>query len=70
MKDKEQKDLIAELTDSLSALTANQATIIELLYAKLTDLSDAENATLEGCAKKNYRIAENLQATVKKVRGS
>lgn len=70
MTDLEQRDLIASVIDSLSALTANQATIIELLYHKLPELADDERETVTRCANKNYEIAEGLQGTLERVRGA
>jgi hypothetical protein len=42
MTDKELKDILTSMTDSLSALTAQQAIIIELLSQKLPGISDEE----------------------------
>jgi hypothetical protein len=67
MTDQEQKELIGSVIDSLAALTANQATIIELLYDNLPDLSETEQLTVTQCANKNYEIAEGLQAALKQV---
>lgn len=68
MTDKEQKTILGNLMDSLSALTANQAIIIELLYHKLPSLSEDERQTVTRCANNNYAIAEALQAAVQQVR--
>ena len=57
------------MIDSLSALTAQQAIIIELLAQKLPSISEEERKALGRSAKNNYEIAENLKAAVKKVRG-
>jgi hypothetical protein len=69
MKNEKKETGVVALTNLLSALTANQATIIELLYHKLSALSEDERITLEGCANKNYEIAESLQAVAKTLRG-
>jgi len=62
--------LVASLADSLAALTANQAMIIELLNDKLPDLSAVEAATVEKCANNNYAIAEALQNVINQLRTS
>ena len=68
MTDSEQKELVASVVDQLAALTANQATIIELLNQSLPDLSETEQLTIAQCAAKNYEIAENLQNVLKMTR--
>lgn len=67
---KENNDVIASVIDSLAALTANQAIIIELLYQALPGLSESERQMVSKCASNNYEIAENLQGALSKVRGS
>lgn len=59
---------VVSIADSLAALTANQAMIIELLHDKLPLLSDTEALTVEKCAKNNYAIAEELHEILKNLR--
>jgi len=70
MKDQAQTETLASVIDSLSALTANQAIIIELLYQGLSGLSEADRETVAKCASNNYEIAEALQKTKELVSGS
>ena len=70
MTDQEHKDSVASVVDCLSALTANQAILIELLHDNLPHLSPVERSVVAKCANNNYTIAENLQGILKQLRNS
>ena len=69
MEASELKQAVASIADSLTALTANQAMIIEVLHDKLPELSEVEMLTVEKCANNNYAIAESLQEVLRQLRG-
>lgn len=64
------KLVITSIADSLAALTANQAMMIELLHDRLPSLSETEVLTVEKCASNNYTIAESIQDVLQQLRSS
>lgn len=67
MQAPELKQAVTSIAESLAALTANQAMIIELLHGRLPDLSEVEVMTVEKCANNNYAIAESLQENLQQL---